>query len=90
MKKVMRTDWLAKCQTLKNFQKTIHLIILPTFGESLEVIQGCFDSLLNSEFPLKQCDDARKEIRSSFFWIFNNRTHFEPTRGNTGEGIKYS
>src|SRR3990167_6283630 len=55
MKKVMRTDWLAKCQTLKNFQKTIHLIILPTFGESLEVIQGCFDSLLNSEFPLKQC-----------------------------------
>lgn len=55
MRKVMRTDWLEKCRALKNFQKTFHLVILPTFGESLEVIEGCFRSLIQSHFPLKQC-----------------------------------
>ncbi len=53
MKKNLKTDWLGKLNKLadKNWQDIYHLIIFPTYKESLEVIRESFEALISSRYP---------------------------------------
>jgi len=61
LKKNLKVNWSEKCQKLKpdeinnpylkNWQEVIHLIILPTYNESLNVIKPSIDALLNDDYP---------------------------------------
>ena len=59
MKKYEKIDWLKKLKELKpedqtlktNWQEIYHLIVLPTYKESLEILREAFISLLKSDYP---------------------------------------
>lgn len=67
MKENKKIDWLLKCQNLSSekdslpvsslarqgwsWEDVIHLVILPTYNESLDVIRTSFDSLINNGYP---------------------------------------
>jgi hypothetical protein len=60
----MKVDWRQKCENLvqnkiipsniKNWEEIYHLIILPTYNESLEVIESSFKGLINDGYPTKK------------------------------------
>ena len=50
MKKNLMTNWRAKCQNLL-WQDIYHLIIFPTYTESLEIIKPSFQGLLDDGYP---------------------------------------
>ncbi|MFA6536932.1 MAG: glycosyltransferase family 2 protein [Patescibacteria group bacterium] len=50
-KETVKTNWLPKVQELSDWRRIKHLIYLPTYGESLEVLETTFGSLLNSKYP---------------------------------------
>lgn len=68
LKKNMKVDWRKKCINLnkkskdaasnslikkgKSWQEVVHLVILPTYNESLEVVRGCFEGIINDNYPL--------------------------------------
>lgn len=47
----IKVDWLTKVKEISDWQRIHHIIFLPTAGESLDVLRGTFDSLLNSDYP---------------------------------------
>jgi len=58
IKKNLKIDWRKKCEELrlnagaaKDWQKIIHLVIFPTYDESLEVIRPSFEALVNDGYP---------------------------------------
>lgn len=51
MKKNEETDWLKKLSKIKDWQNIYHLVIYPTYRESLEIVRETFRSLLNSDWP---------------------------------------
>ena len=57
MKKNLKIDWRSQCENLpsnKNnltWQDIIHLVIFPTYDESLEVIRPSFQGLINDGYP---------------------------------------
>ena len=55
-KRHQQVNWLDRCCRIlgDNFTKYYHLIILPTFRESQEVVDGAVKSLTDSDYPLKQ------------------------------------
>jgi len=50
-KSIERVDWLAKSKAIEKFNSIYHLIVIPTFGEPLEVLRTTFDGLKNLNFP---------------------------------------
>ena len=51
-RKVEKINWLARCQTLSNWQKIYHLIFLATYKEEVDVVENSFKSLLRANYPL--------------------------------------
>jgi cellulose synthase/poly-beta-1,6-N-acetylglucosamine synthase-like glycosyltransferase len=67
LKQNKKIDWFKKCQNLSiekdnlpqdslaksgwNWEDVIHLVVLPTYNESLEVIRTSFDALINNGYP---------------------------------------
>jgi hypothetical protein len=61
MKKNIKVNWQEKCETLSvtpnsniNWSDMIHLIIFPTYNESLEVIRPSFEALINDGYPTEK------------------------------------
>ena len=54
MKKNLRTDWKVLCEKLEGWEDIIHLMILPTYRESLEIIRPTFEALVKDGYPLKK------------------------------------
>jgi hypothetical protein len=70
LKKNRKVDWFMKCEKLSTEKKdfpesslvrqgwgwrdVVHLVILPTYNESLEVIRTSFDGLINNGYPSKE------------------------------------
>ncbi|MFH1233461.1 MAG: glycosyltransferase family 2 protein [Patescibacteria group bacterium] len=50
MKKNLIVDWRVECQNLL-WQDIYHLIIFPTYNESLEIIKSSFQGLLDDGYP---------------------------------------
>jgi len=53
-KKHLRINWLRRCKQFrgdKNWLDLYHLIILPTYKESLEVLETTFKALVDSDYP---------------------------------------
>lgn len=55
-KKELKINWLEKVKHIKdkNWQEYFHLIFLPTFQESFDVIDKTFNALVKSDYPKKQ------------------------------------
>ncbi len=60
MKKNMATDWIEKLDQLsvvsnqlsvKSWRDIYHLVILPMYKESAEIVRGTLQSLIDSEYP---------------------------------------
>jgi hypothetical protein len=53
MEQVKKVDWLAKLQTdfPDKWDDYYHLILLPCYNESLEVVGPAIDAVVNSEYP---------------------------------------
>lgn len=92
----IKVDWKEKCENLKKEEITptgvngwgdvIHLVVLPTYNEDLDVIRPSFQAIVNSEYPLKNMivvlateerggEEAQKraeEIRKEFGGLFGN------------------
>ncbi len=50
-RKTVKTDWLAKVKALPNYSEYYHLIFLPTYKESYEIIKETFLSIIKSTYP---------------------------------------
>ncbi|MFA6098381.1 MAG: glycosyltransferase family 2 protein [Patescibacteria group bacterium] len=50
-RKAVSIKWLPKVKILPNWDSYYHLIILPTYKEPLEVLEGSLRSLVNSHYP---------------------------------------
>ncbi|HXK32013.1 MAG TPA: glycosyltransferase family 2 protein [Candidatus Paceibacterota bacterium] len=51
MRKNLSIDWLEKVEKIDKWQDVYHLIILPTYKESYQVIKPSFEALLDSNYP---------------------------------------
>jgi cellulose synthase/poly-beta-1,6-N-acetylglucosamine synthase-like glycosyltransferase len=52
MQKNLKTDWLEKLQVSSiKYQEIYHLVILPMYEESYEVVRESFKTLVNSNYP---------------------------------------
>lgn len=57
MKKNLKVNWLEKCQAFKgdmNWQDILHLIVLPTYQEGLEVLETTCKAIVDSDYPLNK------------------------------------
>jgi cellulose synthase/poly-beta-1,6-N-acetylglucosamine synthase-like glycosyltransferase len=50
----IKTDWLKLCTASPKFNDLHHLIVLPTVKEDIEILRTTFESLVASEYPLKE------------------------------------
>lgn len=50
-KKSIKINWLEKARELPEWKNVYHAIFLPTYQEPYEVVEGSFESLLESDFP---------------------------------------
>lgn len=102
LKKNKRIDWSQKCKNLENeknqlspnclinqgisFNDVIHLIVLPTYNENIDVLRTCFTGLKENGYPLdkmivvlaleERAGESAKEkgkiIEQEFSGIFRN------------------
>jgi len=54
LKENMKINWRERCQTISGWQDIIHLIILPTYNENLEVIRSSFQALIDDGYPTEK------------------------------------
>lgn len=54
IKEAEKMNWLEKAQKLPNFSLIHHIIIIPTYQESVEKLRHCINTLKRQTFPLKQ------------------------------------
>lgn len=56
MEEVKKINWLQKVQIdyPKSWEKYYHLILVPTFKESLQILEPTFDAIINSNYPTKK------------------------------------
>lgn len=54
IKAAEKEDWLAKAKILSNFSKMTHVIIIPTYQESVEKLKETIESVKEQTFPLKK------------------------------------
>jgi len=55
MKKNLKINWLKKldmCEVPKDWRDIYHLVILPMYKESLEIVRPTFQALVTSKYPL--------------------------------------
>ncbi|MDP2709060.1 MAG: glycosyltransferase family 2 protein [bacterium] len=53
MKKNLKIDWKKKCENLP-WPEIVHLVIFPTYNESLEVIRPSFEALIKDGYPAEK------------------------------------
>ena len=64
----IKINWLAKCEEKERFDNIYHLIFLPNYNESWEVVKTTFDSLIKINYPLDKmiivfaAEERTKEI----------------------------
>src|SRR5215203_1689751 len=46
-----KTDWIGRASALPGFERVQHLILIPTYQESDEVLRATLDHLVNQDFP---------------------------------------
>ncbi len=51
MKDEMAKDWLGKVKQIDNWKKIHHLVILPMYKESYQVVAATLSAILNSDYP---------------------------------------
>ncbi|MBU3895764.1 glycosyltransferase family 2 protein [Patescibacteria group bacterium] len=51
MRRAIKTDWIKKIRKISRWKKIYHLIVLPTFKESRDVIEESLQALLASDYP---------------------------------------
>ncbi|MFA6394092.1 MAG: glycosyltransferase family 2 protein [Patescibacteria group bacterium] len=51
MKENLRVDWRAECQKISGWNEIYHLIILPTYNESYEIIRPGIEALSAEGYP---------------------------------------
>lgn len=66
IKEAEKVDWFAKAKKLNNFQKLGHVVIIPTFQESISKIRETLDSIASQTVP---CD------KIYVFVAFEEREH---------------
>ncbi len=54
MKANLKINWKQKCESLADWVKIWHLIIIPTYKEGIEVLRPTFEALVNSGYDLKK------------------------------------
>ncbi len=54
LQKSLKTDWLSAIKRIKKWKSIYHLIVLPTYKESIEVVQESLEALLNSYYPTER------------------------------------
>lgn len=52
IKEAEQTNWLAATEVLTHFGELHHIIVIPTYQESVEKLRLCIDSLSSQTFPL--------------------------------------
>lgn len=50
-KKNMEKNWLREAQKLVGWEKLYHLVVIPTYKESYEVLRPTFNGLLHANYP---------------------------------------
>src|SRR5262249_51957897 len=66
-----KRDWLAACAGLPDYQRLYHLVIVPTYGESEEIVADTLHYLTLQDVPLD---------RVSVVLAFEERDPFAPAR----------
>jgi cellulose synthase/poly-beta-1,6-N-acetylglucosamine synthase-like glycosyltransferase len=51
LKIALQTDWLGKAKILPNYDLVQHVVIVPTYKESLGILKNTFDNLIKQDFP---------------------------------------
>jgi len=54
IKKTEKTDFMARVEVLPNFSKMGHVVVVPTYQESIAKIKETLDSFKNQTFPTKR------------------------------------
>lgn len=54
IKEAEKQNWLEKAKKLKKFRKISHVIILPSYTESLSLLRKSLDSIVKQSFPIKR------------------------------------
>ena len=54
MKQVLRVDWLSRMQTIVGWDKRVHVVMLPTYKESKEVVFHTLRTLEQSSYPTQK------------------------------------
>lgn len=50
-KRHMRVDWFSQLQAIPDWQRIYHLVFLPTYKESYEILRAAMQSLIAAEYP---------------------------------------
>jgi len=50
-KNAQKENWMSRVRDLPNWERMIHIIYLPTAGESVDVLRTTFDSLCAGDYP---------------------------------------
>ncbi len=50
----IRVNWLERIRKLPDWETYYHIVFIPTYRESYEVLRTTFDSLIHNSFPLKR------------------------------------
>lgn len=54
IKQAEKENWLEKAKILENFNKVAHIIIIPNYTESINILRKSIQSIENQTFPLKR------------------------------------
>src|SRR3990167_8745682 len=80
IKEAERIDWLARAQILSNFSKIKHVIIIPTYQESIAKIKETIESVNAQTFPAKNIlaltllrKEKKTRKKSQKFYLRNSK-----------------
>src|SRR3989338_8354656 len=54
IKEAEKIDWFAKAKILPSFNKIAHVVIIPSYQETLSKIKKTIDSIADQTFPVKR------------------------------------
>jgi hypothetical protein len=72
MRKNEKIDWMKRVRMIENWQRIYHLVVVPVYKESFQVIRGNFNSLAMADYPKDKmivvlaCEErARKDMEKT-------------------------
>ena len=63
-----KIDWLNKLKGIDNWEDIHHLIVIPMYNESIEIVRDCLNSLVASDYPKDKmivvlaCEEKTKKL----------------------------